>query len=186
MKLSFSGFVKKIKEGWAAKSPVLLFVLFFFGMMVLFYAFMQTAFYQHSFQPFIVKINARLASSMLHIFGENTIASGDLITSDRGFISVKRGCDALVPIFLFMSAIMAFPTKWKDKFTGLGLGISFLLFINLIRIANLYWVQIYYPSAFDLMHLEVWQVIFIILGILLWALWMQWTQKRALKNPSQT
>lgn len=182
MKKSFSGFKQFLKKGWEAKSPVLLFVLAFFGMMVLFYAFIQTSFYQNSFQPFIVRVNAQIASFLLNIFGESTTASNDLIASNQGSISIKRGCDALIPIFLFMSAVIAFPAKWKDKLIGLGIGISLLLFVNLIRIINLYWIQLYHPSLFDLMHLEVWQVIFILLGILFWAFWMNWTQKRALKN----
>lgn len=178
MKKSSSGFQKKLKEGWAAKSPVLLFVISFFGIMVLFYIFIQSAFYQQTFQPIIVRINAQVASFILNIFGAHTVASNDLIASNAGSISIKRGCDALLPIFLFMSAVLAFPAKWKDKLLGLGVGVGLLLVVNLVRIISLFWIQLYFPSAFDLMHLEVWQVIFIILGVLFWIYWMNWTQRK--------
>lgn len=181
----FSRTVQQLKAGWAGKSPVLLFVLFFFGIMAVFYAFMQTSFYQHSFQPFIVRINAQVASFLLNILGQGTHASGDLIASNRASISIKRGCDALVPIFLFCAALLAFPAKWRYKGVGLGVGVAFLLLVNIIRIINLYWVKLYYPNAFDIMHLEVWQVIFILLGILCWAVWMQWTQKKVLAQKSR-
>lgn len=182
MSAFFSRFFLKVKAEWVDKSPILLFVFSFFAVMALFYALMQTAFYQSNFQPFIVRTNAQVASFFLNILGQGTSASGDLISSNQASISIKRGCDALVPIFLFCSALLAFPAKWKRKLIGLGAGVGFLLLINIVRIINLYWIKLYYPSAFDLMHLEVWQVIFILLGILCWAFWMQWTQKKAIKE----
>ena len=135
----------------------------------LFYAFMTTNAYQQYFQPFIVRVNAQLSSVLLNIFGYQTSANGDMIASTYGSISIKRGCDALVPIFLFCSALLAYPAKWKLKLIGLVGGVGLLLLVNLFRIINLYWVQLHYPRAFDIMHLEVWQVIFIIRGIFCWA-----------------
>jgi exosortase/archaeosortase family protein len=168
-----------INSGWVKKYPVLVFFCLFFAIMALFYAFTLSDFYNSTFQPFIVNINARIAGIFLRIFGENASVYGDLITSGRTSISVKRGCDALIPIFLFISAVMAFPAPFRRKATGVFWGILFLVTVNIVRIVSLYYTNIFYPQYFDLMHLEVWQVIFIGLGIACWAIWMQWIIKKA-------
>lgn len=172
----FSRLKAYYKAGWE-KYPVLLFVLAFLILMSLFYAFMLTSFFQEQFQPAIVAGNAKISSILLNLFGEQTSASGSVIATEATSISVKRGCDALVPIFLYISAVLAFPTKWRSKIFGILWGILFLLILNIIRIMSLFWIQLYKPEIFDLMHLEVWQVLFIVLGIAAWGIWMQKSTK---------
>lgn len=168
-----------IKPGWVRNYPVPVFFFLFFTIMALFYAFTLSGFYNYTFQPFIVNINARIAGVFLHLFGENASVNGDLIASGRTSISVKRGCDALIPIFLFTSAVLAFPAPLRLKARGVFFGVLFLIAVNIVRIVSLYYTNIFYPQYFDLMHLEVWQVVFIGLGIACWAIWMQWIIKKA-------
>jgi len=174
----FSRIKKRFEAGWGGKYPVLLFVLLFAVVMALFYGFMLTSFFQEHFQPWVVKINAHISSFVLNLFGEEPSASGAVLLSEKASISIKRGCDALVPIFLFISAIVAFPAKWKYKLSGIIIGVALLFILNIIRIISLFWVKRFWPEAFDMMHLEVWQVLFIIIGILLWVLWMQRVLKK--------
>ncbi len=53
-----------------------------------------------------------------------------------------------------------------------------LLLLNLVRIVSLFYIQIHFPRAFEVMHIEVWQVLFIFLAIALWALWAWWAVRR--------
>lgn len=172
----FSRLKEYYKAGWD-KYPVLLFVLGFLVLMGLFYAFMLTSFFTEHFQPAVVTVNARISSAILNLFGEATSASGPMIASEAATISVKRGCDALVPIFLYISAVLAFPASWRSKLFGILWGVLFLFVLNIVRIISLFWIQLYKPAIFDMMHLEVWQVLFIILGIAAWGVWMQKSMK---------
>ena len=52
-----------------------------------------------------------------------------------------------------------------------------LAVVNLVRIVSLFLVGVYFPKAFDWMHVEVWSAIFILLAIVLWTLWIQWAMK---------
>ena len=70
-------------------------------------------------------------------------------------------------------ALLAFPAGWKNKIIGLFAGIFLLFILNLIRIITLFLAGIYYPKAFDLLHVEVWQVLFILAAVGLWIFFIQ-------------
>ena len=54
----------------------------------------------------------------------------------------------------------------------------FLLFLlNLVRIISLFLTGVYYPDLSDVMHTEVWQVVFILAAVLLWAAWIYYSLK---------
>ena len=57
-------------------------------------------------------------------------------------------------------------------------GALILMVLNVIRIITLFLTRMHWPKAFDIMHIDVWQVMFILFAILLWALWASWTTKR--------
>lgn len=175
----FFDFWNKQAARWKEQSPVLLFAFSFAVLIILVYAAMLTPLYSNHVQPFVVHINARLAAFLLNLFGHNTTAEGSVVGSVLYSVNVKRGCDALLPAALFSAAVLAFPfSNWHNKITGIFIGVAFLLTMNLIRIVSLYLTGLYYPKAFDMMHLEVWQVIFILLSIICWGVWAQWAIKK--------
>ena len=53
-----------------------------------------------------------------------------------------------------------------------------LMLLNLARIVSLFYIQIHFPRAFEVMHIEVWQALFIFLAIALWAWWACWAVGR--------
>jgi exosortase family protein XrtM len=94
-----------------------------------------------------------------------------MISSPRGAVEVKRGCDAVEPLVLFCAAVIAFPVSLRRKISGIALGTVVLLVLNLLRIVTLYFVSVHAPRFFELMHVEVWQALFIFLALGLWAIW---------------
>ena len=166
----FSGF-------WKEKNPILIFLLVFSVLMIAFYAVWVTDFFkEHVFNP-ALQVNAKIASFILNIFGYGTTATGKEIFNERFTISVRRGCDAIEPVALFVCAVLSFPASLKQKLPGIGLGVLFLLTVNLIRIVSLFLTGIYAPSFFELMHMEVWQVVFIMLAVASWMIWIRWVMK---------
>ena len=163
----------RIKAGWQQKRPILFFVLGFAALMILFYVGWQSAYFDKNIQPRIVSLNGKLSSFILNLFGLHTQSSGDMIYSSKFSISIKRGCDAVEAIALFSMALLAFPAEWKNKIIGLFVGIFLLFILNLVRIVSLFLTGIYYPKAFELMHVEVWQVLFILAAVGLWIFFIQ-------------
>jgi len=166
-----------LRENWRQKLPVLFFVLGFAVLMVLFYIFWLSEFSQEFFQPKVVSVNAKVSSWILNIFGMQTIASDAVLSSKAFSVSIARGCDAIEAMALFAAALLSFPAKWRPKLIGFFAGIALLFILNLGRIISLFLTGIYFPKAFEIMHVEVWQVLFILFAIGLWIFWIKWTRK---------
>jgi exosortase/archaeosortase family protein len=77
---------------------------------------------------------------------------------------------------LYAAAILAFPAPLRRKVSGLVLGVVALGVLNLIRIASLILTGVYAPNAFNWLHLEAWQPLFIAVGVTFWVLWLQRTK----------
>ncbi|HNW75088.1 MAG TPA: archaeosortase/exosortase family protein, partial [Bacteroidales bacterium] len=157
-----------VKSGWEQKKPVVFFVLGFVVLMILFYIFWLSDFAQEGLQKSIVHINAKLASTFLNIFGMQTKAVNEILSSPAYSISIARGCDAIEAMALFASALLAFPSGWIRKIAGLLIGLLILFSLNILRIVSLFLTGIHYPKAFEFMHVEFWQVAFILFAVGLW------------------
>ncbi len=169
--------VFSLSQFWRDKNPILLFLLVFGALMAVFYSIWITEFFKENIFNPVLHVNAKIASFLLNLLGYGTTAAGKEIFNERFTISVRRGCDAIEPTALFVSAVLSFPASVKKKLPGIAAGIMFLLTVNLIRIVSLFLTGIHAPSLFEVMHLEVWQVIFIVLALVCWVVWIQWVMK---------
>ncbi len=136
---------------------------------------------QDHFFALWANLNAGISGKFLQLIGYQTTVMSDIITSPQFTVSIKKGCDAMEPLALFFSGIIAFPTLWEKKLSGLGVGLLIIFTLNIIRIVTLFLTGIYYPSLFETMHVEVWQVIFILTAIAIWFLWLRWAVKQTKK-----
>ncbi len=64
------------------------------------------------------------------------------------------------------------------KLLGLALGVPALLAFNMVRIVSLYYTGVYFPDAFEILHVDVWQPLFILIALLVWIAWTLWSLKR--------
>jgi exosortase H (IPTLxxWG-CTERM-specific) len=166
-----------VRANWKQKLPVIYFVLGFAVLMILFYIFWLSEYSQKSFQLDIVSVNAKISSFFLNILGMKTTTQVGTITSPNFSVSIARGCDAVEAMALFASALLAFPSKWLPKIIGLFAGVAILFSLNIVRIMSLFLTGLYYPKAFEFMHVEVWQVLFILFAVGLWIFWIKLTRK---------
>ncbi len=158
-------------------NPFVRFFGIFLILMILFYYVFYINIYEDNLENVFTSTNAVIGSALINLFGYGTLTDGALIQGDF-VMNVKRGCDAIEPIGLASCIILAYPTVFKRKLPGLLIGIGVLLIINLIRIVTLYMTGIHAPKMFEVMHLEVWQFIFIVLAVLYSILWIRWDGKK--------
>ena len=148
------------------------FLLIFGSCMAMYYLATLTPPVSRGFFPFYLRLNAEISGSMLRQIGEPVTVDGRSISSEDGpSIQVARGCDAVEPSALFVSAVLASPVPLTARLVAVALGTLMLMALNLVRVATLFLVQAYWPEAFDTIHRDVWQALFIFLAILLWGLW---------------
>jgi exosortase/archaeosortase family protein len=155
------------------------FLLVFVVLMAVYYAATTTSAMKDRFFPWYLEANARASVAVLLMFDyPEVVQAGESVVSPRGSISVARGCDAIEPSALFVSAVLASPVALGSRLLAAVFGTVLLLSINLVRIISLFLCAVHWKSAFNIMHLDVWQALFIFLAILFWALWAAWAVKR--------
>ena len=167
--------------GWIyAKRPVLAFVVLFGVLMGGFYGLTALPAVDMKIIPAYMRLNAVAASGVVNVVGEEATARGTTVSSSRFSVDIQHGCDAIAPTLLFASAVLAFPAPIVSKLIGVAVGSLILAVINLFRIIALFFTGIYFPKAFEIMHVDVWQPVFILLALTLWIAWAWWaTGKKA-------
>ena len=164
--------------GWIyEKRPVAGFVTLFVVLLAIFYAITFIPYVEQDVIPAYTRLNARVSVGVLNLFGEGAKASGTSVSSNRFSVDIKHGCDAVAPSALFIAAVLAFPGTLRSKIPGILVGTLVLAAINIIRIVSLFYTGIFYPRAFDAMHVDVWQPVFILLALAFWVIWAWWAAR---------
>ena len=142
------------------------------GFIALFNVFFYLWLVKSDFFEGYLNINAKATAVILNLFGENARATGSSV-SGRYSVQIRMGCDALQSSVFFAFAVLASPSRFSlmRKLPVMLVGTGFFLLLNLVRIVSLYYTGIWYPRAFDAMHLDVWQPVFIFLPLILWVIW---------------
>lgn len=160
------------------------FLLIFALLMGLYYAASTTSPVKEQFFPWYLRVSAVASGKTLQAVGYDKVTvRGNSLIHPKGAVSVERGCDAVEPCALFVSAVLASPVSFWAKLPAAAIGCALLMIINLVRIMSLLLTAVHWKSAFEIMHLDVWQSVFIFLAILFWALWASWeTRRRARRH----
>jgi exosortase H (IPTLxxWG-CTERM-specific) len=170
---------------WKEEKPVLVFVGLFTLLIVLFYlAWVSTFFTHHLFEP-VIRSYAWISGKVLTLFGYQVQVEGTNLFSTGFAVNIKRGCDAIEASALFAAAVIAFPASTRKKIPGLLIGIAILALVNLTRIITLFMAGLKNMTLFNLLHDQVWQVIYIIIAVILLIFWLQYARPaKPAKNAS--
>jgi exosortase/archaeosortase family protein len=125
------------------------------------------------------RVFAVATSTLLNALGNATVVrDADILSSGFG-ISVVTACTGLFVTGLFLAAVAAFPASWRAKLVGAGIGLVALFAVNVVRLASLYYVGVYWRSALEPIHQLVWQSLVIAFAVSLWLLWAGRVSKRS-------
>jgi exosortase H (IPTLxxWG-CTERM-specific) len=108
----------------------------------------------------------------LNLLGECATVRDQVLSSPRFSVVIYNGCNGLEAILIFASGVLAFPAPWKRKAAGLLLGFVAIQVANVVRVVSLFYVGIFKPAWFSAAHVFVWQSIIIVLGVVLWLVWV--------------
>ncbi len=119
-------------------------------------------------------IAAHASNLVLNLLGMKTHVSGTTIAGDQGFsVNIMLGCNGAYVTAIVVSAVLAFPSTWREKLIGLALGIPGVQVVNLVRIVSLFYIGVNRPDLFDKFHYYVWQTGVIILSMAIWIFWAE-------------
>lgn len=161
------------------------FLLIFAFLMGLYYLATTTDTLKKDFFPWYLDATTQVSGSILQACGYDELRVQKRLLDLHGvWVTIERGCDAIAPTALFLSAVLASPAPALSKVVAVLGGTIILMVVNLIRIITLFLTRIHWRKAFDVMHLDIWQAAFILLAIVLWAGWASWTTKHH-RKPSR-
>jgi exosortase H (IPTLxxWG-CTERM-specific) len=135
---------------------------------------------EHFVLPFTAGL-AKVSVFLVLLFDDQVAASGKIISSlKNGFaVEIQPGCNGIEALIILFSAIVAFPSTWKQKLVGLTIGFFAIQGLNLVRIISLFYMGQYSMVAFKWFHLYLWQALIILDALVVWLLWLRWINKSA-------
>ena len=97
-----------------------------------------------------------------------------LIISTQGFsVRIIKECTVVGPLLVLGMGIFSYPAPFRIKAWGLVWGVLIMLLVNQIRIASLFFIGVKFPVFLEVAHLVIWQGILIVVGIVIWLLWVE-------------
>ena len=105
------------------------------------------------------------------ILGFDMHIMGTIMGSGNFEVDVAPACSGAVPTSIYLSAVLAYPTTWRAKLIGSALGIVSIHMVNLVRVAALFLIGIYFHEAFHDTHVYVAQALVVCVAVALWLYW---------------
>ena len=118
---------------------------------------------------------ARLCAALVTWFDSSAIAEGKVLWSaSANFgVSIEPGCNGVEACIVLFAAIMAFPSSWRHKFTGLVAGFAAVQALNVVRVISLFYLGQWSRPAFNFAHDFLWQGLIMLDVLVVWVLWVR-------------
>jgi exosortase H (IPTLxxWG-CTERM-specific) len=116
-----------------------------------------------------------VASFILQSVDSTVISSGKVLANGKtGFsVSVEAGCNGIEAVIVLLAAMLAFPAPWRHKIAGILVGALTIQVLNLIRVITLFYIGQWNATAFQWMHLYVWQILIMLDVVVVWLVWIR-------------
>lgn len=86
---------------------------------------------------------------------------------------IVEACNGVLPTYIFLAAVVAFPSRWRDKLWGALIGIPLIFSINVVRVVSLMILGAKRPNIVERIHIDVWQTAVVVLAMGIWIFWVE-------------
>ncbi|MDR2155058.1 MAG: exosortase H [Burkholderiaceae bacterium] len=124
---------------------------------------------------------AQASAAIAHLIDPTVISHGRVLQQSAPpyfGVSIEAGCNGVEATIVLIAAILAFPSGWKMKLWGIGLGFVAVQGVNLIRIVSLFFLGQWSFKVFEFAHLYMWQALIMLDVLVVWLLWMRYVARR--------
>ena len=164
---------------------MLRFFVLFMGLLVgLFWLRITNVVREYVTLPF-TGVLADVSAFLIKAVDSDVVSHGAVIQSvSTGFgVEIAPGCDGIEAVIILVSAIMAFPSPWKHKLVGIGIGFVAIQSLNLVRIISLFYLGQWNKVWFDWFHLYLWQALIVLDALAVWLIWLRYLPRRPAGPP---
>lgn len=121
---------------------------------------------------------ARGATTLLHAFGFDVRRAGHILTLRGSTLIVTNDCNAIGMWLLLTGAIIALPRVDLLARTAGVIGIAILLSVfNIVRLAQLTYVNAYRPGWFSVIHEQIDPVVLLVISVGLFLAWVRLAER---------
>ena len=176
-------FISRIRRWIIERKKILKFLLVFIVSLSMFSFILELESVQLSFiNPHLNHV-AWTCGKVLKSLGTDCDVYESSISSAQFSVQVVKGCESIYPTVMLWAALLAYPqqgsrkTRWRWKIVGIIGGAVILFIMNIIRVVTMFYIGMYFPSLFDLVHIYAWQALFILLTLGVFLFWAAKAQK---------
>jgi archaeosortase B (VPXXXP-CTERM-specific) len=153
--------------------PVVRFaILFLLMILVVAVVFSQLFTRYHDNMLWLMEGTATVCGSILVLFSDHANYSGVNIQYHGFSVEIIDECTGLFEMLIYIAAVLAFSTTFKNKLIGFAIGLPAILIFNIVRITLLLVVGASSWTMFNFMHLYLWQITLIIMIASVWIIWL--------------
>lgn len=167
---------------WAGSRAVNLFTLKFVAIVAAFHALTLLPVYAWLLPSYLHTV-ALLAQALSRCFGEVGEVVGATLRAPAYAVTVSPACSAVELAGFIVAAVLAFPSPWRAKVSGVVLGMIFIAGLNVARVTSLFLVGLHARASFDMVHDDLWAVLFILGATFFVGLWIARVQQRNTPRP---
>jgi exosortase H (IPTLxxWG-CTERM-specific) len=96
-----------------------------------------------------------VTSKVLGIMGIACTYKGSIIQLPSIALDIKFGCNGLEAVMIYSIAVIAFPSSWNNRLSGIISGFIIIQVINVLRIAGLAYSGIHFKNIFEYVHIYI-------------------------------
>jgi exosortase/archaeosortase family protein len=144
----------------------------FLLLIALYAAVYSTPFVERWIHAPLSRLVAVVCVPILALFGETSL-SGTYLRFEGFDAVIVEACNGVLPTYIFVAAVLAFPSRWQDKLRGVLIGVPAVFAINLVRVVSLMLVGARRPDLVERVHIDVWQTAVVALAMGLWVFWVE-------------
>jgi len=120
----------------------------------------------------MVTVTAKLEYALLAAFTAQASLNDTVVQLGSFGVRIIGECTGLFEMAIYAACVLAFPTTWRKRASGLLFGIPLIYAFNVFRILCLLLVGRYAHASFDFFHLYFWQGTLILMITSVWMLWV--------------
>jgi exosortase/archaeosortase family protein len=123
----------------------------------------------------LAQVSAWISGMLLKLVGLvagfPVLIDGTNLSSGAFRVDVSPACSGAVPSMIYLSAVFAYPTSWRARLIGAGLGLAVINGANLMRVVALFLIGLFYNQYFHDTHVYVAQALVVALAVVTWLFW---------------